>query len=180
MDIGFTMSVPERKKNEMTFDEAFYFMVITTVTVGYGDILPATDEARIIISFFIILMIVIVSKQTSELNELMKYNFKYKLPYKGKNNDHVILIGNITPNSLFKFCKEFFHPDHKIRASMKILIVQEKEPEKDMISVLDNPRYEGKIQYMIGNIFKENVMKSAKINKESKVLLFFLLIIILS
>ena len=56
----------------LSFDSAFYFMIITVCTVGYGDIKAGSNLARVIIGIFIIMIIVLVSKQTSELNELMK------------------------------------------------------------------------------------------------------------
>ena len=61
-------------KEKLTFDSAFYFMIVTVTTVGYGDIKPASDSARMIISLFIILLIIILTKQTSELYDLMKVN----------------------------------------------------------------------------------------------------------
>ena len=109
-----------------------------------------------------------VSKQTSELNELMKYNMKYREPYKGQENNHIILLGNITHTSLYKFTKEFFHPDHNLKNEIKIIIIQNCEPSKEIINVLNNPKYENKIQYIIGDIFNEYTLKKAKI-KNSQV-----------
>lgn len=71
MDFGFDIAMPNDHE-KLTFDASFYFMIVTVTTVGYGDIKPASDWARMIISFFIILMIVIITKQTSELYDLMK------------------------------------------------------------------------------------------------------------
>lgn len=60
---------------KLTFDASFYFMIVTVTTVGYGDIKPASDSARMIISLFIILMIILLTKQTSDLYNLMKVFF---------------------------------------------------------------------------------------------------------
>ena len=57
---------------KLTFDASFYFMIVTVTTVGYGDIKPDSDLARMIIALFIILMIIIITKQTSELYDLMR------------------------------------------------------------------------------------------------------------
>ena len=53
------MPNPDEK---LSFDSAFYFMIVTVCTVGYGDIKPGSDLARIIIGIFIIMIIVLVSK----------------------------------------------------------------------------------------------------------------------
>lgn len=44
-----------------TFDMAFYFMVVTVVTVGFGDIYPCSDFSRIVIGCFIIIVLVLIS-----------------------------------------------------------------------------------------------------------------------
>lgn len=76
LDFQLSMPLDENDVEEkLTFESAFYFMVVTVTTVGYGDIKPKTDLARGIIAIFIILMIIVVSKQTSDLNELMKVRF---------------------------------------------------------------------------------------------------------
>lgn len=46
---------------KLTYDAAFYFMVVTVTTVGYGDITPDSDFARIVIGFFIIVVLVLIS-----------------------------------------------------------------------------------------------------------------------
>ena len=46
----------------LTFDSAFYFMIVTVTTVGYGDVHPGSDLARVIVALFVILIIVMVSK----------------------------------------------------------------------------------------------------------------------
>lgn len=39
LDIGFDINTPE---DELTYDSAFYFMVVTVTTVGYGDFSPGS------------------------------------------------------------------------------------------------------------------------------------------
>ncbi len=39
---------------DWTWAEAFYFSVVTLTTVGYGDLVPTTDESRIAAAIFII------------------------------------------------------------------------------------------------------------------------------
>lgn len=71
LDFGFKVAMPEDSE-KLTFDASLYFMIVTVTTVGYGDIKPASDSARMIISLFIILTIIILTKQTSDLYNLMK------------------------------------------------------------------------------------------------------------
>lgn len=58
---SFKINLPNPNET-LTFDSAFYYMIVTVCTVGYGDISPGTDFARAVIGIFIILIIVLVSK----------------------------------------------------------------------------------------------------------------------
>ena len=49
-------------EESLSFDSAFYFMIVTVSTVGYGDIKPGSNLARVIIGIFIIMIIILVSK----------------------------------------------------------------------------------------------------------------------
>lgn len=71
----------------------------------------------------------------------MKFSSEYKIPYRGGQGKNVLLLGNISANTLNKFLKEFYHPDHNMQEEMKVVIVQEKEPSKEIQSVLTNPKY---------------------------------------
>lgn len=141
-------------------------MVVTCTTVGYGDISPNPDSwfARGFIGLFIMFMIILISKQTSELNTLIQFDSQYRAGYKSSAK-HILLIGNITANNLMKFLLEFYHPDHDIKEVIKVFIVQENSPTKEIKSILENPKYEDCLGYMIGNIFKEGTLKLAKASK---------------
>jgi len=138
-------------------------MVVTCTTVGYGDISPDPGSwfARGFIGLFIMFMIILISKQTSELNTLIQFDSQYRAGYKSSAK-HILLIGNITANNLMKFLLEFYHPDHELQEIIKIFIIQENHPTKEIKSILENPKYEDFLGYMIGNIFKEGTLKLAK------------------
>lgn len=76
----------------------------------------------------------------------------------------MVLIGNITKISLVKFIKEFYHTDHEVKHHLKIIIVQTSTPSTEILGVLTNPKYEDNLQYIVGNVFRENIMKMAKIH----------------
>lgn len=166
MDIGFELNA----STEITFDSSLYFIVTTVTTVGYGDISAKSSFARVVIAIFILIIIVIITAQTSELNQLMKFSSVYRLPYKGDKKKHIILAGNnITSMGVLKFLAEFFHPDHN-KLGLKVLIIQNQEPSKEFrASVLNNPLYEDKIQYLAGSIFRETTLQLAKIKDRKSV-----------
>lgn len=164
-----------RNRGKLTFDLAFYYMVITMATVGYGDIYPDTSWMRLVIGIFVIVSIITISKQTSELNDLVKLNQEYKVPYKEENDNHVVLSGFFSKASLVKFLNEFYHNDHKEKtANIKIVIIQSNYPDKEIQSVLMNPKFEENLHYIIGDIFSEYTLKKAKVNSPSSSAVFLL------
>jgi hypothetical protein len=53
----------------------------------------------------------------------MKFSSEYRIPYKGHPGRHIVLIGNISSNTLSKFLKEFYHSDHNMLEDMKVVII---------------------------------------------------------
>lgn len=98
----------------------------------------------------------------------MKYSSNYTVPYHGAERTHVILIGNITSNSLSKFLKEFYHPDHNMKEDLNVVIIQDGEPSREILTVLSNPKYEESLHFIKGSVFSERTMKLAKL-KENKI-----------
>ena len=147
---------------KISFDLAFYYMIITMSTVGYGDVYPATSWMRFVIGIFVIVSIVTISKQTSELNNLIKIDSEYQQPF--KENNHVIVSGFFTKVSMLKFLNEFYHIDHKEKSeNTKIVIIQPNYPDKDFQSILINPKYEEHLHFIYGDIFSEQVLVKANI-----------------
>lgn len=96
------------------FHTWMYFMVITTATVGYGDISPSTVVGRFAIMIMIAISIVTVPKMTNDLVKIMSTTSVYRRRfYKAKEfTRHVIVCGSLNSLSTIEFFNEFFHPDH--------------------------------------------------------------------
>ena len=61
---------------ETSFHEMVYFTVVTIATVGYGDVTAVSEAGRVCVIIFIILVIVLIPKQTNELLRLMSIYFE--------------------------------------------------------------------------------------------------------
>ena len=77
----------------MTFDDALWFVVITSSTVGYGDIVPQTQLGRWLVIIIIFIGIVLIPLQTSKLISLQQARPKYGGSLKTSSRDiHVVVI----------------------------------------------------------------------------------------
>ncbi|KRW98566.1 hypothetical protein PPERSA_00058 [Pseudocohnilembus persalinus] len=89
-------------ENILEFHDALYFQILTMTTVGLGDIYPAKMTSRIIVIFFIFIVIGLFSSWVSQLLNLKnKLGINRKVHYKNKMvYGNVIIIGNIVKNPL--------------------------------------------------------------------------------
>jgi hypothetical protein len=63
---------------------------------------------------FLIIVLVLLPKQTNELIRLMGMQSPYARALYKTNADvhHIIICGHVSVPSLTNFCNELFHPDH--------------------------------------------------------------------
>ncbi|EGR28582.1 hypothetical protein IMG5_172560 [Ichthyophthirius multifiliis] len=142
-----------------------YFVVVTTATVGYGDITPKSEEGRIIVIIMIVILIVLIPKQTNELINLMQMQSKYaRFKYQSNpDTPHILVCGHIEVSALKFFCKELFHPDHGGQDKHAI-ILQHKPPSQEMEKYLHNPQYEVFLHYIQGNPMLERDLKRTSVH----------------
>ena len=57
--------------NQASFHEMIYFVVVTLATVGYGDVIPYSEQGRVCVIIFIVIVLVLLPKQTNELIRLL-------------------------------------------------------------------------------------------------------------
>ena len=159
----FNINIPDNSL-ELTFDWTFYYMIITIFTIGYGDFYPTTALSRAIIGLFIIIVIIIMSQQTSKLGELMKNTSPYRKVYKTEPNKHIIISGSFSGTTLFRFLKELYHMDHNIKMkTCKVLIVRDQPPSREILAILNHPIYEETVSYLEGDLIDHKILKSAAV-----------------
>ncbi|CDW86696.1 cation channel family protein [Stylonychia lemnae] len=147
---------------DLTFDIALYFVLITITTVGYGDVVPNSTLSRICIGLFFIAAVVFFTMQTSEISDLIKQGNNYSKPFKRKSNRHVILTAqSFNDLKLLRFLTEFFHKDHDLAENMKVVIVSKDKPSNDVQQVI--AMYEEQTYLIVGSIFNEQTLQKADI-----------------
>ncbi|MCQ2815745.1 MAG: calcium-activated potassium channel [archaeon] len=144
-----------RRSLEMrqNFHHYIYLLIVTTLTVGYGDIIPFTPLAKGMFLIIILLVIGIIPYQINDLIQIMGAQNEYQLnTYKAsKEIPHIILTGDISLDSLKSFCHELFHPDHGSQRRHAV-IINNNTPSHEMEMFLNN---EQNVYYLQGDPLQE-------------------------
>jgi len=74
----------------MRFFDAFYFMIVTCTTIGYGDILPTDSYSRFLVILIIICLFFFISDQLNKISTMMMLLGDGIKSYDGQ--EHIILI----------------------------------------------------------------------------------------
>ena len=150
----------------LTYFDAFYFIIVTVSTVGYGDISPTTMYSRIVVLVFIVASLVIIPMQVNKLQVLIAMRSPYRNPYKAiVNENHVILCGHVNDKGkLEQFFKEFFHPDRAFSSAPEFhaVVLSPLEPTEDVRNLLLSPMLDSRVTFVIGSALVMEDLKKVR------------------
>jgi len=147
------------------FDYVFYYTVITLTSAGYGDITPSSTGGKLLMSVIVIIFIIFFTVRNNQFNQVFRSKKSYLQIF--KENNHVVIIGDISSKFLEKFISLFYlFPKNE---KTKILIINENYPTKQIkkIMFLFSPR----IHYYTGCIFNDDTIIDCNIELASFIFL---------
>jgi len=114
--------------------DTFYFVVVTLVTVGYGDINPSSSYSMCWAMLIIYITFIYFPEMASDINRLLGMQSIYRRnAYVNSEIQHVVVTGNISIQSIRDFTTELFHPDHGSGSnSTNAVVIQNKDPDKEI------------------------------------------------
>ena len=161
----------------LTFLAAFYFILVTAATIGYGDITPTNEISKAVVIFIIATTMIVIPVQLNALTTLLSMTSIYRQPYDKQNDDHVIICGYVQDwRKLEEVLKELLHPDRSSSSSadddLHIVVLSPVEPSEDLKSLFNMPQFEGRVSFLIGSALNMNDLQRARADVASA--MFFL------
>ena len=155
------------------FHHYLYYTIVTLSTVGYGDIWPHTFIGKIIFIILDFMILALVPHQINDLIVLILSQSVYaRNSYRAKEDiPHVLLVGNISTESLKSFCQEFFHPDHGSQYRHAVILNQ-RNPPRDMEAFLQKQEIKNNVFYLQGDHFNEKDLLRAEAHKAKACIIF--------
>lgn len=155
------------------FHHYLYYTIVSTSTVGFGDISPITVLGKLIFIILVFMILIVIQHHINDLITLSNAQSDYALnSYSAKNGiPHVLLIGNISIESLKSFCQEFFHPDHGSQYRHAV-ILNPLVPSRELEIFLHEPEIENFVFYLEGNPLNEKDLLRADVHKSKACIIF--------
>ncbi|KAJ2394180.1 hypothetical protein GGI05_002152 [Coemansia sp. RSA 2603] len=135
------------------FDEALFFIAVSSITGLSSDIEPDTWFTRGIVLFVMFIGIFWLPPRVSEMLSLWQDRSPWPSQFEAESNQaHVLVIGDLEYTALFEFLREFFCEDHGIRTVNTVVVVMsEKSPGKEVAELLSDPAYVNRVKFVLGS-----------------------------
>ena len=134
--------------SELTFIEAVYFIIITSSTLGYGDIVPTNTISRLLVIFLLIFLIYFFSDQIASIVNLLRIEENNEVSLEYEN--HNIIIGDLSVDRLKNFLDDYYDI-YNLNVQIKkmpftIIILDEKN--SSIQNRLSLEHYENKVHFL--------------------------------
>ena len=176
--LQFVVMGVDPRHQSLSFGEAFYFCIVTITTVGYGDILPFSAEAKTLTILMIILGFSIIPQQIASLVSAITAAHEYQGQFRtDKHKKHVLMCGAVDHELLSHACGEFFpfnaidetaNDTHGPGGHLMLAVLTNEEPNEHIKMLL--LRYKGWLCYLQGNAKNFSDLRRAKAHRAAAII----------
>ncbi|KAJ3451793.1 calcium-activated potassium channel alpha chain [Anaeramoeba flamelloides] len=155
--------------SEISFHDSLYYMVVTCTTVGYGDISPISPQGRYLMICVILFIIVVIPIELGDLTTLLKDTSILTSFTPPRGTLYFVLCGDIFHSQLKAFLVSIFS---KIPEKLHIVILNRKDPTKEILDLIEHPNYKSIVHWVIGNPLNRDSLTKVNLDLCSGVFLF--------
>lgn len=165
---GVTLTIQDFFENsfsahDMNFLDSIYFTIISSTSVGYGDIFPTGKFSRTIVVFSIIFFIYIISDQIGKMINILRIWGPGIIRF--HKTQHIVIF-----SSCLADIADFVRKIRQKESETHILIVSEKEI--GISSLEESDRDQARISLIIANAQEENFAHRTNIEQAKLIFIF--------
>ncbi|KAF9160445.1 hypothetical protein DFQ26_005503 [Actinomortierella ambigua] len=153
--------------------DAFYYILITGSTVGYGDITPKSYASKVVIMVFIIVALAILPGLIAGTIDTIKSSragggsYSQSWGRSGNRKPYLVLIGNFqNARRVHDMLNGFFNKEFS-DGDVRIVFLSRDKPSRDVKTLLGLPTYMNKATMLVGNGLDEADLKRCQV-RDSK------------
>jgi len=148
--------------SNLTFIDAVYFVIVTSSTLGYGDIVPTNTISRMLVIILLIFLIYFFSEQIASIVSLLRISDNTEISFEFEK--HNIIIGDLSVDGIKSFLDEFydiFNFNSKIKNKPNTIIMLDEKNSKIKENLSLEP-YENKVHFLVTKTYSiEAFIKSS-------------------
>ncbi|EAN98275.1 calcium/potassium channel (CAKC), putative [Trypanosoma cruzi] len=151
---------------------AFYCMVVTFSTIGYGDIVPGSTPSRLLMAVFIVFAVSHFMPLFQRLVSISRQRLHYNVyNSRGGRKAHVILAGIFTKLGV-KIILQDFYGGWRRYVDLRIVLLSPVEHPLEVKLLVNLPWFKDRVLLMIGDPQKESDLKRADARHADAIFLF--------
>uniref|UniRef100_A0A7S1XAN6 Potassium channel domain-containing protein n=1 Tax=Compsopogon caeruleus TaxID=31354 RepID=A0A7S1XAN6_9RHOD len=162
--LGNPSSRWERLKFDISWDNSFYFSVVTLLTVGYGDFVPYSTLGRLWVVCNIIFATYLVAREVGEIIDVLSTIRRGAGAYaKSEDTDHVVLTGKFHLDTLLLLLNEFYADSSNAQTQVVILSNQVQWTDSQWRAVMiANPLLRSRVTFLDGSAHRMHDLQRAR------------------
>ena len=136
-------------KSDLTFIDAVYFVIVTSSTIGYGDIVPTNTYSRMLVVILLIFLIYFFSEQIASIVSLLRNTDNSPISYDFEN--HIIIIGDLSAEKIKSFLNDFYdiyNFNNSLKSKPFTIILLDEKNSSIKENLLLEP-YENKVHFLL-------------------------------
>ncbi|KAG0344760.1 potassium channel, sub T, member 2 [Podila humilis] len=152
-----------------TVGDAFYFILITASTVGYGDITPKSFEAKIVVMAFIIVALSVVPGLIAGTIETIKSSrsgggsYTQSRGANGAPKQYLVMIGDFqSAKRVGDMLSGFFNKEFS-ESDVRVVFLSRNKPSREVKTLLDMPMHKNRTTMLVGNGLDESDLKRCQV-----------------
>eukprot|EP01135_Chromosphaera_perkinsii_P001935 Nk52_evm2s213 gene=Nk52_evmTU2s213 len=150
--INYIETVSTERDGDLSMYEAFWFIVVTYSTVGYGDITPESWEGKFFVMFLIILILIILPSQLDALLAVTEQRNSDGGAYLGEGNHVVVSTSTLAYTTTTDLLSEMFSGHHEYDSLDVVLLDQNHNLHHHLFLLLTTPVWQQRVSYLRGSV----------------------------